>query len=64
MEFDITRTAIAFVAIIAIGTLGLLGMGVMTTRTVLMMVLPAMVVFGFITLWIGIQYGEYRATQV
>ncbi|MDY6817745.1 MAG: hypothetical protein SVG88_03710 [Halobacteriales archaeon] len=63
MAFDMTRTAIAFVAIIAIGTLGLLGMGFMATRTVLMMVLPAMVVFGLITLWIGVQYGEYRATQ-
>ncbi|EMA52748.1 MULTISPECIES: DUF7333 family protein [Halococcus] len=62
MEFDSTTTAIAFVALIAIGVGGLLVSGVMATGTVLMMVLPAMVVFGLLCLAIGTQYGQHRTS--
>ena len=63
MEFDRTTTLGAFVALIVIGAGGLLVSGVMAAGTVLMMVLPAMVVFGLVCLAIGIQYGEYRTTR-
>ncbi|HET7324714.1 MAG TPA: hypothetical protein VFJ06_10310 [Halococcus sp.] len=63
MALDTTKTAIAFIVLIVIAIGGLLGSGVMATNIVLMMVLPAMVVFGLICLGIGTQYGEYRATN-
>ncbi|ELZ17321.1 hypothetical protein C477_13860 [Haloterrigena salina JCM 13891] len=62
MEFDLPTTAAAFIAVIAIGVVGLIAAPMMTTNTVLMMVAPSMIVFGLITLGIGIKYGEYRAT--
>jgi hypothetical protein len=62
MEFDWTTTLGIFVALIVIGAGGLLASGVMAVGTILMMVLPAMVVFGLICLAIGVQYGEYRTT--
>ena len=63
MEFDLTTTAIVFVALIAIGVGGLLVADVMATGTVLMMVLPAMVVFGVLCLAIGVQYGQHRTSS-
>ena len=63
MEFDSTTTAIVFVALIAIGVGGLLVADVMATGTVLMMVLPAMVVFGALCLAIGVQYGQHRTSS-
>jgi aconitase A len=63
MEFDSTTTAIVFVALIAIGVGGLLVADVMATGTVLMMVLPAMVVFGLLCLAIGVQYGQHRTSS-
>ena len=63
MEFDSTTTAIVFVALIAIGVGGLLVADVMATGTVLIMVLPAMVVFGVLCLAIGVQYGQYRTSS-
>ena len=62
MEFDGTTTLGIFVALIVVGAGGLLASGVMAVGTVLMMVLPAMIVFGLVCLAIGVQYGEYRAT--
>lgn len=61
MEFDLPTTAAAFVAIVAAGTGGLLVAPTMATGTVLTMVLPSMVVFGLLCLWLGVQYGEHRA---
>ncbi|MFC6826242.1 DUF7333 family protein [Halopelagius fulvigenes] len=61
MEFDITRTAVLFLVLVAAGVAALLAMGVMATSTVLMMVAPAMLVFGAVCLGIGIKHGEYRA---
>ena len=63
MEFDLTKTVGVFAVLIAVGVGGLLASGVMDTGTVLMMVLPAMVVFGLVCLGLGAQYGEYRATR-
>jgi hypothetical protein len=63
MALDSAKTAVAFIVLIAIGVGGLLFSGVMATGTVLMMVLPAMVIFGLICLVLGAQYGEHRATN-
>lgn len=61
MEFDLPKTAGIFVvlfAVIAIGTF----MSPMTMSTV-GMVLGGLLVFGVITLLVGVQHGEYRATN-
>ena len=63
MEFDSTTTAIVFVVLTAIGVGSLLVADVMATGTVLMMVLPAMVVFGLLCLAIGVQYGQHRTSS-
>jgi len=60
MEFDATTTALVFVGIIAVGTVGV-SMAPMSTSTVFMMVVPSMVVFGAIMLWVGTKFGEHRA---
>lgn len=61
MEFDLTTTAVIFVAIIVVGVGGLAASGVMQVSTVAMMVLPSTVVFGLVCLAIGVKHGEYRA---
>ncbi len=61
MEFDLGKTAAAFVVLIAIGVIGTIPM--MGTGTVLMMVLPSMVVFGLIMLALGVKHGQYRTMQ-
>lgn len=63
MEFDLGKTVLVFAALIAVGTAALVGMGVMATGTVLMMVTPAMIVFGAICLGLGIKHGEYRSAR-
>ncbi len=63
MEFDLTRTAAVFLAVVALGVAALIVAPFMGARTVLMMVLPSMLVFGLICLAIGVQYGEHRATR-
>lgn len=63
MDFDTTVTVGALLVLVALGTVALLGMGVMATSTVLMMVTPAMLVFGAIALLLGVKHGEYRATR-
>lgn len=63
MEYNLGVTAGALLAIVALGTAALVGMGVMATRTVLMMVAPSMLVFGLLTLLLGVKHGEYRATR-
>lgn len=62
-DFDTTVTVGALLALVALGTVALLGMGVMATSTVLMMVTPAMLVFGAIALLFDVKHGEYRATR-
>jgi hypothetical protein len=63
MEFDLTKTVLIFAVLVAVGAAALLGMGVMATSTVLMMVTPAMVVFGVICLELGVKHGEHRSTR-
>jgi hypothetical protein len=63
MEFDLPVTVALLVGLVAVGTAALIGMGVMATSTVLMMVAPAMLVFGAVCLALGIKHGEYRAVQ-
>ncbi len=63
MEFDLTKTAVAFLVVIAVGVGGLVAAPMMATDTVLMMVAPSMIVFGLIMLGIGVKHGEYRATR-
>jgi hypothetical protein len=63
MEFDLTKTVLVFAALVTVGTAALVGMGVMATGTVLMMVTPAMIVFGAVCLGLGIKHGEYRTTR-
>lgn len=61
MEFDLPKTVGMFIglfAIIAIGTF----MSPMTTSTV-MMVLGGLLIFGLITLFIGVQHGKYQTTN-
>jgi len=62
MEFDRTKTAVAFLALVAVGVGVLLGMPIgMGPSTVLMMVLPSMIVFGLVCLFIGVRHGQHRA---
>ncbi|WP_435360961.1 DUF7333 family protein [Haloarchaeobius sp. DFWS5] len=64
MEFDLTRTAVVFVAIVALGVVGLIASPVpMETSTILMMVTPSMLVFGAICLALGVKHGEWRAAH-
>ncbi|WP_459194761.1 DUF7333 family protein [Halosimplex sp. J119] len=62
MEFDLPKTAAAFVLVVAVGVGGLIGAPIpMETSTILMMVAPSMLVFGLICLGLGVKYGEHRA---
>ncbi|ELZ84161.1 MULTISPECIES: DUF7333 family protein [Haloferax] len=63
MEFTLPTTVALLVGLVALGTAALVGMGVMATSTVLMMVTPAMLVFGALTLAIGVKHGEFRASN-
>ena len=59
MEFTTTVTGVAFVvlfAVLAVGTL----MSPMQPSTV-GMVLGGLLVFGLLTLFLGVKHGEYRA---
>lgn len=60
MEFDTTTTAMGFVLLVLIGV-GVSWATPMGQRTVLMMVLPALVIYGLLTLALGVKHGEYRA---
>lgn len=62
MDFDAITTGIIFVVIVALGTIGSMQTP-MSTDSVLMMVLPSMVVFGFVMLVLGVKHGEYRASS-
>jgi len=60
MEFDLPTTAALFIALIAVGVGGLIAAPMMGTGTILTMVLPSMVVFGLLCLFIGMKYGQHR----
>lgn len=61
MDFDFPRAGGLLLALVGAGIVGLAASGVMTLRTVLMIVLPSMVVFGVIAFWIGVKHGKYRS---
>lgn len=61
MEFNQVTTAIAFIALFAVLAIGTF-MSPMTTSTV-MMVLGGLLVFGVLTLVLGVKHGEYRAAR-
>jgi hypothetical protein len=61
MKFNTTTTAIAFVVLLAI-LLGGTASSPMSTGTV-MMVSGGLVVFGVLTLFLGVKHGEYRANS-
>ena len=61
MEFDTSKTVIAFVVLLAI-ILGGTVMSPMRTSTV-MMVSGGLIVFGSLSLLLGIKHGEYRAKR-
>ncbi|WP_458189497.1 DUF7333 family protein [Haladaptatus sp. NG-WS-4] len=63
MEFDLPRAGGILVVLIVLGVGGLAASGVMTLQTVLMMVLPSMAIFAAVAFWLGIKYGEYRASR-
>ena len=64
MEFDLTTTAGIFLAIVVVAVGGLLVSPIpMAQSTILMMVLPSVLVFGVVCLFLGTKYGEYRATR-
>ncbi|WP_435345251.1 DUF7333 family protein [Haloarchaeobius sp. HRN-SO-5] len=63
MDFDQTKTAVAFLALVAVGTVALVFAPMMATETVLTMVTPSMLVFGLVCLLIGVKHGEFRATH-
>lgn len=61
MEFDLPTTAALFIALIAVGVGGLIAAPMMGTGTILTMVLPSMVIFGLLCLFIGMKYGQHRS---
>lgn len=64
MEFTTGTTAGLFIAVVALGVGGLIAAPIpMATSTTLMMVLPSMLIFGLITLAIGVKHGAYRASN-
>ncbi|MDX1611977.1 MAG: hypothetical protein R3185_06375 [Candidatus Thermoplasmatota archaeon] len=62
MAFDLKTTALVFVGVIAAATLVVAQMP-MTARTIYMMVVPSMVVFGLLMVLLGVKHGEHRASQ-
>jgi asparagine N-glycosylation enzyme membrane subunit Stt3 len=60
MEFDLKTTAAVFIALFAVLAIGT-SMSPMSTDTVTM-VLGGLLVFGLLTLFVGIKHGEYRAS--
>ncbi|MFC6872528.1 MULTISPECIES: DUF7333 family protein [Halobellus] len=60
MDFTLSTTAAILLALVVAGTAVLIGAGVMATGTVLMMVTPAMLVFGVICVALGVKHGEHR----
>ncbi|MBX0324716.1 hypothetical protein EGH21_16950 [Halomicroarcula sp. F13] len=61
MEFNTTTTAIAFIILLAV-LVGGTAMSPMSTSTVAM-VSVGLVVFGVLSLALGVKHGEYRANH-
>jgi hypothetical protein len=64
MEFNRTVTVAVFLALVAVGVGGLIAAPIpMGVDTILMMVLPSVLVFGVVCLFLGVRHGEYRAAR-
>lgn len=61
MEFKTTTTAVAFIILLAV-LVGGTAMSPMSTSTVAMVSI-SLVVFGVLSLALGIKHGEYRASH-
>lgn len=59
MDFDTKTTVLVFVAVVVLATVAMT-LTPMTTQTVFMMVVPSMVIYGLLMLWLGVQHGEHR----
>lgn len=62
MRFTTRNTVIAFIVLVHLG-LGVSLVTPMGLRTVFMMVLPALVIYGLLAVALGVKHGEYRARQ-
>jgi hypothetical protein len=64
MELDLTRTLVAFLALVVVGNGVLIAAPIgMGTSTIAMMVLPSTLVFGAVCLALGVAHGQYRETH-
>jgi hypothetical protein len=62
MEWNLPITVGSLVVLVALGAGALIAAPIpMATRTILMMVVPSMLVFGAIALTLGVKHGEWRA---
>lgn len=59
MEFNTTVTGAAFVVLFGVLAVGTLTSDMPTRIT--MMILPGLLVFMLLTLYVGVKHGEYRA---
>jgi hypothetical protein len=64
VDFNLPVTVGVFAAILLVGVGGLIAAPIpMAASTILMMVLPSMLVFGLVCLFVGMKFGEFRATS-
>lgn len=61
MRFDTKTTGLIFVAVVALATVAMT-FTPMTSQTIYMMVLPSMVVYGLLMVWLGTKLGEHNAS--
>jgi hypothetical protein len=62
MEWNLPVTVGVLVGLVALGAVALVVAPIpMGTSTILMMVVPSMLVFGAIALFVGVKHGEWRA---
>lgn len=63
MQFSLSVSLGALLALVAVGVAGLAASGVMTLQTILVMVAPSMLVFGLVAFGLGVKHGEFRAAR-
>lgn len=61
MRFDTKTTGLLFVGVVVLATVAMT-FTPMTSQTIYMMVLPSMVVYGLLMLWLGTKLGEHNAS--
>lgn len=62
MKLDLLPAVGLLGAVNAVSVLALIAMPWMSARTVLMMVLPSMVIYGAIAFVLGTSYGQFRSS--